>query len=99
MEPKVHCHIHRSPLVVPVYNQMNLFYTRPFFLSTLALSPSYVKVFQVVPFLQVFSTETLYTSLLSHVCYMPCPSYTPPVDNPNNKGKGKAIPVTGCGGP
>jgi len=52
--------------------------------STLILSPHLCLQLPSDIFLSDFPTKILYAFLLSHVCYMPCPSHPPWFDHPNN---------------
>jgi len=84
--PKVHCHIHKSPLPLSLLSHIN-----PVHALHLTSVRSILLFFHIRLGLQSglfpsgYPTKTLYTSLLSlNTCYMPRQSHYSRFDHPNN---------------
>jgi hypothetical protein len=71
--PKVHCCVHNSPPQVPILSQMHPIHaSHPISLRSILILSSHLRLYLLTDlFPSRFPTIILYTSHLSHACYMP----------------------------
>jgi hypothetical protein len=83
--PKVHYHVHKGQLMVPIHSQVNTLHTFSPYIPKIQFNSTFPSMPRSYEWsLRILRLQFCMHFYLSHACYVSRPSHDPRFDHPNN---------------